>query len=201
MEADRWTDSTLEYHTQMKYSRATASATFKDNGYRGFRESNQSQVIEVVPVIFLETLYDAFPCTLLGQKKIGFMKTSILAGISIIFCRYWLSNSFIQSGLSRNIRHVHYSHSPVLGDALFGEIGEDIVWHSMRKDAQLEASREPLLASFMHATILSHSSLERALAFHIANLLSSPAMISTQIQALILEVGFTTQLTYIPFLL
>ena len=53
----------------MKYSRATASATFKDNGYRGFRESNQSQVNEVVPVIFLETFDDAFPCTLLGQKK------------------------------------------------------------------------------------------------------------------------------------
>ena len=57
----------------------------------------------------------------------------------------------------------------------------------MRRDALFEASREPLLASFMHGTILSHTSLERSLAFHIANLLSSPAMISTQIQALILE--------------
>ena len=71
---------------------------------------------------------------------------------------------------------------------IHGEVGEDNVWESMRNDAQSEASKEPLLASFMHATILSHSSLERALAFHIANLLSSPAMISTQIQALILEV-------------
>jgi len=57
----------------------------------------------------------------------------------------------------------------------------------MRADAELEASREPLLASFMHASVLSHSSLERSLAFHMANLLSSPAMISTQIQALFLE--------------
>jgi serine O-acetyltransferase len=39
----------------------------------------------------------------------------------------------------------------------------------------------------MHATILSHASLESSLAFHLANQLSSPAMISTQIQALILE--------------
>jgi serine O-acetyltransferase len=39
----------------------------------------------------------------------------------------------------------------------------------------------------MHASILSHSTLEKSLAFHMANLLSSPAMISTQIQALFLE--------------
>ena len=39
----------------------------------------------------------------------------------------------------------------------------------------------------MHASILSHSSLEKSLAFHMANLLSSPAMISTQIQAIFLE--------------
>ena len=71
--------------------------------------------------------------------------------------------------------------------SIYGAAGEDIVWENMRRDASFEASREPLLASFMHATILSHTSLERSLAFHIANLLSSPAMISTQIQALILE--------------
>lgn len=39
----------------------------------------------------------------------------------------------------------------------------------------------------MHGSILSHSSLERSIAFHMANLLSSPAMLSTQIQALFLE--------------
>lgn len=50
-----------------------------------------------------------------------------------------------------------------------------------------EASKEPLLASFMHASILSHSSFEKSLAYHMANLLNSPAMISTQIQALFLE--------------
>ena len=76
-------------------------------------------------------------------------------------------------------------------DAAYGEGGEDLVWSNMRKDARFEAAREPLLASFMHATILSHNSLERSVAFHLANLLSSPAMISTQIQALILEVSTT----------
>ena len=126
------------------------------------------------------------------------MKTSVLASISILFCRYWVSQSFISNGFSRTVGQALLSHNVISPDVLFNEVGEDIVWNSMRKDAQQEASREPLLASFMHATILSHSSLERALAFHIANLLSSPAMISTQIQALILEVslGLLMQLTW-----
>lgn len=39
----------------------------------------------------------------------------------------------------------------------------------------------------MHASVLSHDTFERSLAFHLANLLNSPAMISTQLQALFLE--------------
>ena len=73
-------------------------------------------------------------------------------------------------------------------DNMYGEDGVDYVWEMVRDDAKREASREPLLASFMHATILSHSSLEQALSFHIANQLASPAMIATQIQALMLEI-------------
>jgi serine O-acetyltransferase len=71
---------------------------------------------------------------------------------------------------------------------LFGSAGEDFVWNMIRSDASIGAASEPLLASFMHATILSQKTLEKALAFHIANQLQSPAMISTQIQALLLEV-------------
>ena len=63
----------------------------------------------------------------------------------------------------------------------------DAVWDLLRYEAYIEAQREPLLVSFLHSTILNHASLESALAFHLANRLSSPAMISTQIQALILE--------------
>lgn len=63
----------------------------------------------------------------------------------------------------------------------------DAVWELMRYEAYREAQREPLLVSFLHSTILNHKTLESALAFHLANCLSSPAMISTQIQSLILE--------------
>jgi serine O-acetyltransferase len=63
----------------------------------------------------------------------------------------------------------------------------DAVWELLRYEAYMEAQREPLLVSFLYSTILNHNSLESALAFHLANRLSSPAMISTQIQSLILE--------------
>jgi serine O-acetyltransferase len=57
----------------------------------------------------------------------------------------------------------------------------------MQVEARREAEREPLLVSFLHSTILNHYSLESALAFHLANRLSSPAMISTQVMSLIRE--------------
>jgi len=63
----------------------------------------------------------------------------------------------------------------------------DLVWDLMRREAQTEAEREPLLVSFLHSTILNHPSLESALSFHLANRLSSPAMLSTQIMSLIRE--------------
>lgn len=65
--------------------------------------------------------------------------------------------------------------------------GTDAIWELLRYEAYREAQREPLLVSFLYSTILNHDSLESALAFHLANRLSSPAMISTQIQSLIME--------------
>ncbi len=63
----------------------------------------------------------------------------------------------------------------------------DLVWDLMRQEAQAEAAREPLLVSFLYSTILNHPTLESALSFHLANRLSSPAMLSTQIMSLIQE--------------
>ena len=63
----------------------------------------------------------------------------------------------------------------------------DLVWDLLKWEAQREAVREPLLISFLYANILNHDTLESALAFHLANRLSSPAMISTQIMSLIQE--------------
>ena len=63
----------------------------------------------------------------------------------------------------------------------------DIVWDLMRWEAYQEAQREPLLVSFLYSSILNHETLESSLAFLLANKLSSAAMISTQVQSLILD--------------
>ena len=63
----------------------------------------------------------------------------------------------------------------------------DLVWDLMRFEANEEAIREPILVSFLHSTILNHPTLESALAFHLANKLSAPAMIATQINDLMRE--------------
>jgi serine O-acetyltransferase len=44
----------------------------------------------------------------------------------------------------------------------------DPVWSAMRDQAHELASREPALASFVHATILNHDRLEDALSYHLA---------------------------------
>ncbi|VEU36276.1 unnamed protein product [Pseudo-nitzschia multistriata] len=66
------------------------------------------------------------------------------------------------------------------------ETSRDVVWDLMRWEAYQEAQREPLLVSFLYSSILNHDSLESSLAFLLANKLSSAAMISTQVQSLIL---------------
>ena len=50
----------------------------------------------------------------------------------------------------------------------------DPVWLSIRESTQRAARQEPMLASFLHTTILNHDSLEASLSFHLAQNLDSP---------------------------
>lgn len=54
----------------------------------------------------------------------------------------------------------------------------------MQDEARIAAESEPLLASFLFATVLNHSTLYSALAFHLANRLASPAMPSTMLMSM-----------------
>ncbi len=45
----------------------------------------------------------------------------------------------------------------------------DLTWQTIRDEIKLQAAEEPILASFMHATILNHETMEAALSFHLAN--------------------------------
>lgn len=52
----------------------------------------------------------------------------------------------------------------------------DPLWQSIREEVESAAAREPVLASFLHASILNHKSLEDALAFQLAAKLESPVL-------------------------
>ena len=61
------------------------------------------------------------------------------------------------------------------------------IWPVIRKEAEAEAQAEPLLGSFLHATILNHDSFEKALAFHLADKLGSPTMPSLMLADLMTD--------------
>jgi len=55
-------------------------------------------------------------------------------------------------------------------------LNKDQTWSRMRVEAASAAAAEPVLASFLHATILNHSSFEVALSYRLAQKLSDPEM-------------------------
>eukprot|EP00878_Enallax_costatus_P026007 GHUV01027876.1.p1 GENE.GHUV01027876.1~~GHUV01027876.1.p1 ORF type:complete len:266 (+),score=66.14 GHUV01027876.1:292-1089(+) len=55
------------------------------------------------------------------------------------------------------------------------------VWSTIRREAERDAAAEPLLSSFLYATILAHDSFERALAFVLSNRLANAVMLPTQL--------------------
>ena len=65
--------------------------------------------------------------------------------------------------------------------------GGDPIWEQLREETQRAASNEPVLASFLHATILHHDELECALSFHLANQLDSAAAPAMMLRELMLS--------------
>jgi serine O-acetyltransferase len=64
---------------------------------------------------------------------------------------------------------------------------KDRVWSMIRETTAKHAEQEPVLASFLHATILNHNALEDALSFHLANKLDSPTTSALLIREIIEE--------------
>ena len=52
----------------------------------------------------------------------------------------------------------------------------DPIWDGLRADAETTARDEPALASFLHATVLAHDTLEHALAYHLSQKLGSESI-------------------------
>lgn len=59
-------------------------------------------------------------------------------------------------------------------EAIRPQQAEDDLWQQIRSGVAQQVEREPILASYLHATILNHATLESALSFHLANKLDSP---------------------------
>lgn len=62
--------------------------------------------------------------------------------------------------------------------------GEDSLWDEIISEIACKSIKEPILASFFHATILNHSTMEAALSYHLASKLDSinvPAMLIREI--------------------
>ena len=63
----------------------------------------------------------------------------------------------------------------------------DELWLAIRREAKAASEEEPILASFFYSTILAHRSLERSLAFHLANKLSCSTLLSSQLFSLVAD--------------
>jgi serine O-acetyltransferase len=70
----------------------------------------------------------------------------------------------------------------------------DPLWQAIRAETEAEAANEPILASFLHATILNHDTLESALSFHLAHKLDS-ATASALLMREVIEEAFRADAT------
>ncbi|GLI64911.1 hypothetical protein VaNZ11_008304 [Volvox africanus] len=57
----------------------------------------------------------------------------------------------------------------------------DLLWNAIRSEAQADAATEPLLSSFLYASILAHNSFDLALGFVLSNRLANSTMLPTQL--------------------
>lgn len=65
--------------------------------------------------------------------------------------------------------------------------GADDVWVAIRAAARDAAAAEPALASFLHTTVLVHSSLAKSVASLLANKLASRTLLGTQLASTIAD--------------
>uniref|UniRef100_A0A5B7BLF7 serine O-acetyltransferase n=1 Tax=Davidia involucrata TaxID=16924 RepID=A0A5B7BLF7_DAVIN len=78
--------------------------------------------------------------------------------------------------------------NPVVLYVNSGSTVGDPIWDAVREEAKLEAEKEPILSSFLYASILSHDCLERALGFVLANRLQNPTLLATQLMDIFCDV-------------
>ncbi|OMP04243.1 hypothetical protein COLO4_09804 [Corchorus olitorius] len=79
-----------------------------------------------------------------------------------------------------NKNHTKNIHTRKLVDFSFEEEEEaDAFWLKMKEEARLDADQEPILSNYYYSSILSHNSLESALANHLSIKLSNSGLPSS----------------------
>ena len=61
------------------------------------------------------------------------------------------------------------------------------IWDKLREECRQKAEAEPMLASYLHLTILNHRRLEDALSFHLASKLATPNLPAMSIREFMSE--------------
>lgn len=64
---------------------------------------------------------------------------------------------------------------------------DSCIWSSIRERALDRVASEPMLASFLHATVLNHERFEDAVSYHLAGKLASSTLSAMQLREIILE--------------
>ncbi|MCL1037735.1 serine O-acetyltransferase [Shewanella submarina] len=64
---------------------------------------------------------------------------------------------------------------------------QDNVWKAIKREAKEQTEREPMLASFFHATIIKHDTLAAALSYILANKLATPSMPAMAVREVVEE--------------
>ncbi|KAI3904065.1 hypothetical protein MKW92_013652 [Papaver armeniacum] len=89
------------------------------------------------------------------------------------------------SGKSKQLQHPLVSTTITKSELVVED--ETWLWSQIKAEALRDAESEPALASYLYSTILSHSSLERSLSFHLGNKLCSSTLLSTLLYDLFLN--------------
>eukprot|EP01025_Chloroclados_australasicus_P029446 TRINITY_DN29448_c0_g1_i1.p1 TRINITY_DN29448_c0_g1~~TRINITY_DN29448_c0_g1_i1.p1 ORF type:complete len:364 (+),score=44.30 TRINITY_DN29448_c0_g1_i1:110-1201(+) len=96
--------------------------------------------------------------------------------------------SSLQQLKEKKVEEVVFDHEPSEGWQPYpGYLSKQEVWDTMRGEAVDGALSEPALASFLHSTILAHTSIEKTLAFILANKLASETLLGTHLMRQLID--------------
>ena len=81
----------------------------------------------------------------------------------------------------RDATAIASSSSSSSSSSLVHEDDDDFVWRAIREEALRDAAVEPMLSSYLYASILSHETLEQSISFVLANKLADSTLLPTQL--------------------